>query len=79
MTKKTRKFGGAFLGIELDLLVWYLSMDQFQYKIILEETMLPYADEVLSAIWIFQNDNDPNFEAYTVEKFCITQSVSVLD
>lgn len=35
------------------------NMDQFQYKNILEETMLPYAEDVLPVTWTFQHDNYP--------------------
>ncbi|KAL0871405.1 hypothetical protein ABMA27_005136 [Loxostege sticticalis] len=55
------------------------NMDQFQYKNILEETMLPYAEGVLPVIWTFQHDNDPKHTARTVKEFLTAQSVSVLD
>lgn len=55
------------------------NMDQFQYKNILEETMLPYAEDVLPVIWTFQHDNDPKHTARTVKEFLTAQSVSVLD
>uniref|UniRef100_A0A3B5QR67 Tc1-like transposase DDE domain-containing protein n=1 Tax=Xiphophorus maculatus TaxID=8083 RepID=A0A3B5QR67_XIPMA len=34
-------------------------MDQFQYIRILEEVMLPYAEEEMPLRWTFQQDNDP--------------------
>lgn len=55
------------------------NMDQFQYKDILEETMLPYAEDVLPVIWTFQHDNDPKHTARTVKEFLRSQSVSVLE
>ncbi|KAI8430491.1 hypothetical protein MSG28_000751 [Choristoneura fumiferana] len=54
-------------------------MDQFQYKNILEETMLPYAEGVLPVIWTLQHDNDPKHTPRTVKEFLTSQSVSVLD
>ena len=34
-------------------------MDQFGYIKILEEVMLPYAEEGMPLKWVFQEDNDP--------------------
>ena len=34
-------------------------MDQFEYIRILEEVMLPYAEEEMPLRWTFQQDNDP--------------------
>lgn len=54
-------------------------LDQFQYKQILEETMIPYAEEVLPVSWTFQHDNDPKHTAQSVKSFLAQQSVTVLD
>ena len=35
------------------------TMDQYMYKEILENVMLPYAEESLPLVWKFQQDNDP--------------------
>ena len=34
-------------------------MDRFVYKNLLENVMLPYAEENMPLIWVFQHDNDP--------------------
>ena len=34
-------------------------MDQFEYIKILEQIMLPYAEEEMPLKWVFQQDNDP--------------------
>lgn len=55
------------------------NMDQFQYRNILENSMLPYAEDVLPVIWTFQHDNDPKHTAHSVKQFLYSQSVSALD
>uniref|UniRef100_A0A3Q0SSP2 Tc1-like transposase DDE domain-containing protein n=1 Tax=Amphilophus citrinellus TaxID=61819 RepID=A0A3Q0SSP2_AMPCI len=35
-------------------------MDQVAYITIIEEVMLPYAEEKMPLKWVFQQDNDPN-------------------
>lgn len=54
-------------------------MDQFQYKNILEETMIPYTDDHLPVTWIFQHDNDPKHTARSVKSFLSEQRVTMLD
>lgn len=54
-------------------------MDKFQYKNILEQSMLPYAEENLPVVWTFQHDNDPKHTAKVVKDFLRNQSVTVLD
>lgn len=86
-TKKTVKHGGG------NIKVWGCfsghgvgpikkiegNMDKFQYKNILENTMLPYADDHLPVIWTFQHDNDPKHTSGVVKEFLRSQSVTVLD
>ena len=42
-------------------------MDQYVYKDIMENTMEPYADEVMPVTFIFQQDNDPKHTAKSVK------------
>lgn len=55
------------------------TLDQYQYKQILEETMLPYAEENLPVTWTFQQDNDKKHTAQSVRAFLVKESVTVLD
>lgn len=86
-TKKTVKHGGG------NIKVWGCfsghgvgpvrkiegNMDKYQYKNILEQTMIPYTDENLPVIWTFQHDNDPKHTATVVKDFLKKQSITVLD
>lgn len=86
-TKKTVKHGGG------NVMVWGCfsgygigpvrkiegQMDQYQYKKILEETMIPHSEENLPVTWIFQHDNDPKHTARSVKAFLTEQSVTVLE
>ncbi|CAK1589275.1 unnamed protein product [Parnassius mnemosyne] len=86
-TKKTVKHGGG------NIKVWGCfsghgigpikkiegNMDKLQYKNILEEVMLPYAEESLPVVWPFQHDHDPKHTAKVVKEFLRSQSVAVLD
>lgn len=53
-------------------------MDQFQYKNIVEETTLPYAEDVFPVIWIFQHNNDPMHTARIAMEFLTSKLLSVL-
>lgn len=87
-TKKTVKHGGGNIkiwgcfsgygGVGPTKLITG-NMDQYQYKEILEESMLPYAEDNLPVIWTFQHDNDPKHTAYSVRRFLESQSIIVLD
>ena len=54
-------------------------MDQFKYKGILENHMLPFAEDHLPLTWIFMQDNDPKHKARSVTKWFSDQKIRVLD
>ena len=54
-------------------------MDQFLYRDILENTMLPFAKKKMPRGWIFQQDNDPKHTAKRVKKYLSDKKVRVLE
>lgn len=55
------------------------NMDAVKYVEILQNVMLPYAEENLPVIWKFQQDNDPKHTSRVAKKFFEDNSVTVLD
>lgn len=54
-------------------------MDQFQYKAIMENDMLPYAEENMPLRWTYQHDNDPKHTARSVKSFLLASKVTVME
>lgn len=53
-------FWGAFSWHGVELIVKVVGrMDQHQYKEMLEQNMIPFAEDNLSVQWFFMHDNDP--------------------
>lgn len=86
-TEKTIKHGGG------SIMVWacfsgngvgpihriHGTMNKEMYQKILEDVMLPYAEENLPVVWRFQHDNDPKHSARSVKEWLAANAVTVLD
>lgn len=54
-------------------------MDRFLYKDILENNMLPHADEEMPLRWLFQQDNDPKHKSRFVQNWLNEHNVPLMD
>lgn len=55
------------------------NMDRFQYKDILENQMVPYADEIMPLRHQFQQDNDPKHTSRFVKQWFVRERINVLE
>lgn len=86
-TKKTVKHGGGcimvwgcFSWYGVGPLFWIKSiMTQNEYLGILDEVMLPYAEENMPLKWKFQQDNDPKHTSKKVKQWFVQKEIAVLD
>lgn len=86
-TVKTLKHGGSSIMVWASFSYWGVGpiyripgiMDQFGYIRILEEVMLPYAEEEMPLIWVYQQDNDPKHTSKRAKAWFQTKKIEVMD
>ena len=54
-------------------------MDRFVYKNLLVNVMLPYAEENMPLVWVFQHDNGPKYASKFVKEWLSQSKVSILE
>uniref|UniRef100_A0A3Q3WIA1 Cysteine/serine-rich nuclear protein N-terminal domain-containing protein n=1 Tax=Mola mola TaxID=94237 RepID=A0A3Q3WIA1_MOLML len=86
-TVKTVKHGGASIMIWACFSYYGVGpiyripgiMDQFAYVKILEEVMLPYAEEDMPLKWVFQQDNDPKHTSKRAKSWFQSNKINVME
>ena len=54
-------------------------MDKFQYRDILKNVMLPYAEWEMPLRFVFQHDNDPKHKSKVVSEWINEKRIKVLE
>ena len=67
----------GFSGVGLTYLL-NATMDRFVYHYILEEKMVPHADNNMPLLWTFQQDNNPKNMSKLVKQWFETNQIEVM-
>lgn len=54
-------------------------MDRFMYRDILENTMLPFAEEEMPLRWVFQQDNDPKHTSKLIKEWFLEKNIALVE